>query len=81
MKYEQMSIEGISTQSARTTRTQAAKLRERMEAERGFEYFSAEEILATVIGFVNPTDKAPRIAERLLDSFGSLKGVLEARPE
>ena len=30
---------------------------------------------------MNQTDRAPIIAERLLDSFGSLKGVLEARPE
>ena len=82
MKFEQLTISGIAAQIEKTnTRTQAAKLRERMEAERGFEFFSADEILATLIGFTNPTDKAPRIAEQLLDSFGSLKGVLEARPE
>ena len=81
MKYEQMTITGISTTTDRTAKTQAIKLRERMEAERGFEYFSADEILATLIGFTNPTDKADKIAAGLIDSFGRLKGVLEARPE
>ena len=81
MKYEQMTIAGISTTNDKTGKTQAIKLRERLEAERSFEYFSADDILATLIGFTNPTDKAPQIAADLLDSFGSLKGVLEARPE
>ena len=81
MKYEQMTITGISTRTEKTVKSQAMKLRERMEAEHGFEYFSAEEILATLIGFSSPTDKAPDIAAALLNAFGSLKGVLEARPE
>ena len=81
MKYEQMSINGISTQIEKAAKSQAIKLRERMEAEHGFEFFDADDILTTLIGFVNPTNKAPRIAESLLDQFGSLKGVLEARPE
>ena len=82
MKFEQLTISGIAAQIEKTnTRTQAVKLRERMEAERGFESFSADDILATLIGFTNATGKAPQIAESLLDAFGSLKGVLEARPE
>ena len=81
MTFEQMSINGISTRSARTTKTQALKLRERMEAERTFDNFSADDILTTLIGFTNPTDRAGQIAANLLDSFGSLKAVLEARPE
>ena len=81
MNYEQMTISGIPAGNGRNSRTQAAKLRERMEAERGFEYFSAEEILTTLIGFTHTGEKASGIAANLLDSFGSLKGVLEARPE
>ena len=80
MKYEQMTIAGIGTRSE-TGKTQVMKLFERMEAERSFEAFSADDILTTLIGFTIQTDKAPRIAESLLDAFGSLKGVLEARPE
>ena len=30
---------------------------------------------------MNQTEKAPQIADKLLETFGSLKGVLEARPE
>ena len=81
MKYEQITIPGISPRNEKAGKTQAIRLRERMEAERGFEYFSADDILATLIGFTNPTDRAPAIAAELLDSLGSLKGVLEARPE
>ena len=80
MKYEQLTITGTGTQTI-ATKTQVMKLFERMEAERSFDAFSADDILTTLIGFTNPTDKAPRIAESLLDAFGSLKGVLEARPE
>ena len=39
MKYEQMTITGTNTQSATGGKTQAMKLRERMEAENGFEHF------------------------------------------
>ena len=81
MKFEQMTIAGMNLQSANGGKTQAIKLRERMEAERGFEYFDDEDTLTAIIGLVNQTDRAPQIADRLLDTFGSLKGVLEARPE
>ena len=79
MNFEQMTISGISPRRERPI-SQAAKLRERMEAQRSFEGFSAEDTLAALIGFTNPT-QAPRIAAELLDTFGSLKAVLEARPE
>ena len=81
MKYEQMTIAGMNIQTTTTGKTQAMKLRERMEAERGFEYFDDEDTLTAIIGLVNQTAKAPQIADKLLDTFGSLKGVLEARPE
>ena len=80
MKYEQLTIAGTGTRTI-ATKTQVMKLFERMEAERSFDAFSADDILTTLIGFVNPTDKALKIAKALLDNFGSLKGVLEARPE
>lgn len=79
MNFEQMTISGISPRRERPI-SQAAKLRERMEAQRSFEGFSAEDTLAALIGFTSPAE-APRIAADLLDTFGSLKGVLEARPE
>ena len=75
-----MTITGIGAQSERTAKTQVLKLRERMEAERSFEAFSTDDILTTLIGFTN-AGKAQKVAADLLDAFGSLKGVLEARPE
>ena len=81
MKFEQMMIPGIASQTPSMIPTQAEKLRERLQAERDFDSFTADDILTTLIGFTNSTDKAPRIAEALLNNFGSLKGVLEARPE
>ena len=81
MKYEQMTITGTNTQSATGGKTQAMKLRERMEAENGFEHFDDVDTLTAIIGLVNQTEKAPQIADKLLETFGSLKGVLEARPE
>ncbi len=80
MKYGQTNITANSTQNT-AGKTQAVKLRERMEAENGFEHFDDTDTLTAIIGLVNQTEKAPQIAEKLLDTFGSLKGVLEARPE
>ena len=81
MKYEQLTLTHMIPQTATTGKTQAEKLRERMQAENGFEHFDDVDTLTAIIGLVNQTEKAPRIADKLLDTFGSLKGVLEARPE
>ena len=43
--------------------------------------FDKDDIFTTMIGFANQTDKAPEIARELLRTFGSLRNVLEARPE
>lgn len=51
------------------------KLREVMREEDG------QAVLARIIKFSNPRTNAESVAEKLIDNFGSLKGVLEARPE
>ena len=51
------------------------KLREVMREEDG------QAVLARLIKFSNPRTNAESVAEKLIDNFGSLKGVLEARPE
>ena len=56
------------------------KLCERFSMERSFDFMADTDILETVIGFAgcrNPES----VAETLLETFGSLKGVFEARPE
>lgn len=51
------------------------KLREVMREEDG------QAVLARLIKFSNPRTNAEAVAEKLIDHFGSLKGVMEARPE
>ena len=59
----------------------ALRLRERLMADRSFEEFEDREILSTILSYSNNTRGLSGLADRLLDAFGSLKGVIEARPE
>lgn len=78
MMYAQMTM---IPNAPRAEKTQVLKLRERMQAENGFDSFDPEDILTAIIGTAIQNDKAHDIALDLLHTFGSLKGVLEARPE
>ena len=57
------------------------RLRERLLSERGFENFDDTEILSTVLSYASGTKNTAGLVAKLLDTFGSLKGILEARPE
>lgn len=57
------------------------KLRQRFIQEKGFEHFADHQILELLLFYANSRSDTNPIAHRLLDEFGSLKGVLEARPE
>lgn len=57
-----------------------ARLRERQQADKDLTTFSDYEILQLLISYTGG-EKSGELAERLLDTFGSLKGVLETRPE
>ena len=57
------------------------KLRSRFIRENGFESFEDHQILELLLFYANPRCDTNPIAHALLDEFGSLKGVLEARPE
>ena len=57
------------------------KLRQRFIRENGFEHFEDHQILELLLFYANPRSDTNPIAHALLDEFGSLKGVLEARPE
>jgi len=80
MKFEQMTIPGTESRPATQSRTQVERLREYMSVE-GPVGINEEDALTSIIGYVNQTNRAPEIARALLDTFGCLKGVLEARPE
>jgi DNA repair protein RadC len=56
------------------------RLRERQQADKDLATFSDYEILQLLISYTGG-EKSAKLAEKLLDTFGSLKGVLEARPE
>ena len=57
------------------------KLRQRFMEERGFEKFADHQILELLLFYANARGDTNPLAHDLLDTFGSLKGVLEARPE
>jgi len=56
------------------------RLRERQQADKDLTTFSDYEILQLLVSYTGG-EKSAKLAEKLLDAFGSLKGVLEARPE
>ena len=57
------------------------KLRDRFINEKGFEHFEDHQILELLLFYANARQDTNPLAHELLDRFGSLKGVLEARPE
>ena len=56
-------------------------LRNRFMREGGFEHFEDHQILELLLFYANARQDTNPLAHELLDTFGSLKGVLEARPE
>ena len=77
--YEQLTF--IAGQEKQENRMQALRLRERLLSEHSLENFDDSEILSTVLSYASGTRDTAGLVARLLDSFGSLKAVLEARPE
>lgn len=57
------------------------KMMSRFIHDKGFENFADHQILELLLFYANTRKDMNPVAHRLLDEFGSLKGVLEARPE
>ena len=57
------------------------KMRDRFIHDKGFENFEDHQILELLLFYANMRGDTNPLAHALLDEFGSLKGVLEARPE
>lgn len=57
------------------------KMRDRFIRDKGFENFEDHQILELLLYYANSRSDTNPLAHELLDQFGSLKGVLEARPE
>ena len=77
--FEQISF--ISENRKQDERAQALRLRERLLSEHSLEHFDDTEILSTVLSYASGTRDTAGLVARLMDAFGSLKGILEARPE
>lgn len=57
------------------------KMRDRFIRDKGFENFEDHQILELLLFYANVRGDTNPLAHKLLETFGSLKGVLEARPE
>ncbi len=57
------------------------KMTDRFIHDKGFENFADHQILELLLFYAHSRKDTNPIAHNLLDTFGSLKGVLEARPE
>ena len=77
--FEQISF--ISEQQKQDEKRMVLRLRERLLNEHSFEAFDDTEVLSTILSYASGTKDSAGLVARLLDSFGSLKAVLEARPE
>ena len=77
--FEQISF--ISMEQKQVERSNALRLRERLLSEHSLEHFDDTEILSTVLSYASGTKDTTGLVARLLDNFGSLKAILEARPE
>ena len=58
-----------------------ARLRERFRENQGFDGFSDHEVLELLLTYASPRKDTKDEAKALLETFGNLKGVFEARPE
>ena len=77
--FEQISF--INEEQKNSEKRTALRLRERLMSEHGFVAFDDTEILSTVLSYASGTKDTAGLVAKLLDTFGSLKAVLEARPE
>ena len=76
---EQISF--ITDGQKQNERKNTLRLRERLMTEHGFDAFDDTDILTTVLSYAKGSKDIAGLVNRLFDTFGSLKSVLEARPE
>lgn len=82
--YEQISFIGNDydrQQLRQVKKSYNQTLRERAIERGSFDTMTEKETLSVLLGLTRGTADAAELADDLLNAFGSLKGVLEARPE
>ena len=72
---------GTENSSASVHKGHRQRMRERFRREGGFDSFADHEVLELLLMYAAPYKDMNPLAHKLLDSFGGLRGVLEARPE
>lgn len=77
--YEQISF--ITDEHRQDARRNTLRLRERLMTEHGFDSFDDIEILEAILSYAKNSRDTVGLVERLFDHFGSLRGIIEARPE
>ena len=77
--YEQISF--ITEEQKQDARKNTLRLRERLMTEHGFDSFNDTDVLTTVLSYAKGNNDMTGLVDRLFDTFGSLKAILEARPE
>ena len=77
--YEQISF--IAEEQKQDERKNTLRLRERLMTEHGFDAFDDTDILTTVLSYAKGPKDTAGLVNRLFDTFGSMKAILEARPE
>ena len=78
---EAAAADGEAAQNINRNAGHRARLRERFRENQGFEGFSGHEVLELLLTFGAPRKDMKDTAKDLLETFGNLKGVFEARPE
>ncbi|MBQ6507119.1 MAG: DNA repair protein RadC [Clostridia bacterium] len=78
---EAAAADGEAAQNINRNAGHRARLRERFRENQGFEGFSDHEVLELLLTFGAPRKDMKDTAKDLLETFGNLKGVFEARPE
>ena len=80
MNATQISFFNDFTTKTPTADDRMSMMRERIGESRSFDAYTEAEVLEYFLAFTGCNERA-EVAFRLLEHFGSVKGVLEARPE
>ena len=78
---ESLRADGETPESVNRNAGHRARLRERFRENQGFDGFSDHEVLELLLTYASPRKDMKNPAKDLLQTFGNLKGVFEARPE
>ena len=80
-RYPEGEIVSLPAREENPNAGHRGRLRERFRASQGFDGFQDHEILELLLTYGAPRRDTKALAKNLLETYGNLKGVFEARPE